>query len=360
MSDHGEDRIDEILTSAGQAWRANHQSARPASMPNLLHLSKRTTWIQGPVGSIAGIALVFVAVVVLAATRPSQEIAAPPVGSATSTPGDVSSASATPRATQSLVAPSPTDYADDDILEPGDHATASGVVIGSDTDGFRICGPEQSFRAEDSQANCGPLSVPVEGVTEATLPGWSEEGHSSYVQITGRWSGTVLVAEGVASIPEPRRAPLTIPCDPPAGAGWSRPTPDGLDGENALRALAEAIEAQPNLFTEYWRADEDPSATAGSSAIVVGTTGDARSAQDELQSLFPYNLCVVHVEYSAAELADIDETIGPNSATWRPRIDWPADRVSIRVVLIDQAASDRVAAYGSAVAFDPLVVKIGN
>ncbi|HUR16460.1 MAG TPA: hypothetical protein VMZ33_04200 [Candidatus Limnocylindrales bacterium] len=105
-------------------------------------------------------------------------------------------------------------------------------------------------------------------------------------------------------------APMLVPpdCSAPDG-GWPGDIPDSIEGETALRRLADLIENQPDAFSGYYRTVLNPADPESDRLTVVGATGDVKAALDELGLTYPYNLCVVPVTLDGAALELIAERL---------------------------------------------------
>lgn len=258
------------------------------------------------------------------------------------------------------------------LIEPlreSDSVKARGVVRGSDADGLQICEPggqltlgRQSPTPPGTPACPADVGVPLTGVSSATLPGWSAigtGGETSLVEVSGTWTGNSIA---VASVQTSDSVPFAQPglpaeCAAPT-TGWPGDVPSTIDGESALRTLQDAVDSEPTSLIGYWAAYENPSNSDSAQVMVVGVVGDAAGTQTQLDSIYPYNLCVVPVDYSAADLAAVANGLEPMTMAWQPSVDETADRVVIDLPFVDDAALQRVSSVADKILFDPMVEKV--
>lgn len=255
-----------------------------------------------------------------------------------------------------------------EALEEGDLVRAIGLIMGSDEVGLRMCRPSGSLLpgrispTSDPTPGCPPeVSVGLVGVAGETLPSWTPTGNggrTGFVAVEGTWSSQAIRVDRVAAVERQFGRPdLPVACEAPPD-GWPGEPPPSLEGEDAIRRIATLVEADPQEYGGYWGADLDPAAES-ESVIVVGVVGNVAAARETLKVIYPYNLCVIAVEYSAAELIEIESAIGPFTVSWMPSVDAAMNRVVVEVPYVDDAAASRVAPFGDAVVFDPIASKIG-
>ncbi|MEP7378410.1 MAG: hypothetical protein ABI725_02495 [Chloroflexota bacterium] len=376
MNEDGQ--IDLELRVAGERWRASRHST-PARVDPAMFTEKRSTGmlertmaraaqVLAAVTVVAFVGVIFVLLVRPglppgpAATSPTGSVGPAPTTSPT-TPAAEATATAGP---SQSTAPSPTPAPVTEALRNGDSVTARGVVMGSDQDELRICKPEGSLQS--GHLNPTPpmtpacpeeVSVAVIGVSAATLPGWTpvgSGGQSAYIDVHGTWSGRAIVVESAELVVWRPTTDRQAPCSSPP-EGWPGEPPGSIDGETNLRQLSDAVAAAPDQYIGYWAAFVDPVKPELGRVMVVGTVGDVNSAREELRLAYPYNLCVVAVEHSAADLQSIADALGPFTVAWRPEVDEANDTVSIWLPYVDDAALNRVGQFAEAVTFDPLVAK---
>ncbi len=201
-----------------------------------------------------------------------------------------------------------------------------------------------------SRAGCGELHVLVTGVDEKWLvhTTTSGQGYSDPVKVEGTYrAGTLAVTKVDPFTPDPPPpfAEPPVPCPAPAG-GW-RPghgyTPDDPNND-PLNRLIEQVRGKPADYTDVWEGHPEGVPPGGSAppvmVMVVGTKGDVASTRAELAAIFPGNLCVHRVQYSASELQAIAEQLRRDSRT--PIGVDPLvieNKVRVKVIALDPATS---------------------
>jgi hypothetical protein len=242
---------------------------------------------------------------------------------------------------------------------PGDDVMATGVVVVDGEGVARICDlfPVRGGNPSQEQPACSGIAVMVRGLEVRVLPGWAESGaigFSDTVTIAGVWTGDAI--EDAAVVPPPDAQPQPeLPCPTPE-AGWPEPPSDEFEFEAALLRLGDALAAEPARFSAYWLSSADK----GSDRVaVVGVVDSLQAAQTDLESVYPYPLCVAHVDYSASDLEQAALRIGQDlgsrpMGSWRVRVSWPLNHVSVRIPIVDDAIKQLLGKYPEATV-DPLV-----
>jgi hypothetical protein len=307
------DPTDARLAEAGQRWR-DAQPAPPG--PDVGRFADavgvRTRWV--PVVATVGIAVVLIAILVPLSLRRG------PAGAP-----DPASPSAAGR-------PVPVEGIGT-LLRDGDGPIrlCAQVVVSGDA-------------LPPAIAQCGLVAVVTTGVDGRTLTGATERGQrfSGPVRVEGTYrAGVLAVTRVVAAPPDngPPEMPATVPCPSPPN-GW-RPgmglIGSGHEVEAAKVRLIERVLSEPARFLEAWngRPARVPGAPP-STVQVVGTTGDVAAAQAELSAIYPGNLCVHAVRFSASDLNRIVQQLSAISSTpIAAEADPIVGRVHVRVVALD-------------------------
>ena len=266
--------------------------------------------------------------------------------------------------------PAPPDAPTPAVHEPlriGDRVRATGYVRGSDSLGLRICESQPSILLPRPTPSGGAtpgcpaeISVAIDAVDGAELPGWTpsgDGGSSGYVEVIGIWTGEAITADDVRAVARPERFKRDVPCDPPSD-GWPGDLPQSIQGEQMALRIQEVVDSDPERFAGLWSGFTDPANEEAGRALVVAVIDDAAAAQVELEEIYAYNLCIFEVEFSRAELTAIEQALQPFTVAWRPTVDGPSNRVVVELAFVDELAVTRVAPFGHAVVFDPVVERI--
>lgn len=88
---------------------------------------------------------------------------------------------------------------------------------------------------------------------------------------------------------------------------------------------------------------------------VVGTIGDIDPLAPFLHSRYPYNLCIVRADRSAAELEEVAAALRKLNYPWDIWIDAAIARVAVHVPIFDQPTAEAIRPYASSVSIRPLV-----
>lgn len=244
------------------------------------------------------------------------------------------------------------------VVNDGDAVVATGVIIAWDEQGPKLCTEAPSLLMDDI-VRCSPINVDVEVGTLEGLPGWTPQeggGYSSWLTVHGQWIDGVLHIDSAVGTERPGFVFPLSPCGAPAG-GWPGDLPNTMEGESLSRHLGEVVDSEPFLFSGMTSArltasDDTPR------VIVVATVGDLQEVRDRLSAIYPHNLCVIQVEYSAAELAAVGERLfHPEDGTWQTNIDVIAGRVVLKVAVLDEEALDVIGDDIDKVIVQPLIAR---
>lgn len=242
------------------------------------------------------------------------------------------------------------------VVEPGDEVTGTGNIVLDERGKWCLYGLVLNLGGIPRPIEaCPPNSVLVQGVDVSGLAGWTAVGDSGYtgqITVRGTWTGEAVRVESVVvAAPRPRTA-RDVPCPAPAG-GWPVPDPPPIELEEGLRRLGALLEREPARYSGYWMAAA--SASEGLPAVaVVGTVEDPGEAQEDLESVYPFALCVVRVEYSMADLEQASSQLLRPDGSWANTISSELDRVIVRLPLVDQTADAVLSAHPEATA-DPII-----
>lgn len=351
--------IDELLRREGERWRSTVSPRRQLGDSYFQERRRSRGLLAAALSTSAVIVLAVVgAVLVLRSVSvggfaPSgTPLAVAPTQSPQSPPGNpqptISSALApspsartTPTAAPTSLSPPPLSVA----VQDGDRVVASGKIV-DDGSGPWIC---RELLAVGEHLACGGMrTVSIRGLDPRTLPGSERESGAyvtTWVTVYGTWDGDALEATQAAATDEPDElVPPTVPCNAPEG-GWPGGA-TGDDGEQAALALERHVATQPERYVGIWPAVIPPPHDArGAHAIVVGTVDDVDTEGAELAAIYPYNLCVVPVEFSARELEEVADQLSALDERWLVEVEPAADRVIVATDVFDQATAEAIAPY---------------
>jgi hypothetical protein len=104
------------------------------------------------------------------------------------------------------------------------------------------------------------------------------------------------------------------------------------------------------MYVGIWLA-ESTDATAGVlvRAVVVGTVGDVSDVAAKLTAIYPFNLCVVQVEFSAADLQPVLDQLAGIDERWHLDIEPSVDRVVVTTTTLEPSAAEAIAAFSDKV-----------
>jgi hypothetical protein len=175
-----------------------------------------------------------------------------------------------------------------------------------------------------------------------------------YAVVTGTWTGDALQVKSVepASPPPPPTEFRVVPCEPPPG-GWPG---GGPDSDVAAQSLNDVVAQRPDFYVGPWSTVIiDLAGDIVGYAEVVGTVGSDSVAYSDLKETYPFNLCVVEVEFSARDLNEVADRIHTANADWHTMIDPAADRVVVKAVVFDAPLATAIGADLDKVVIDVLV-----
>lgn len=252
------------------------------------------------------------------------------------------------------------------VVSEGDRVIGDGWVIAHRRQPLRLCGPALLPQAGPDRPGpmCPPISVELVGVEPSTLPGWTERdgvGFSSQVRIYGLWRGGVLYADRIERpAPETPRPSRRVPCDLPST--WPDKAWGSEEFEAAQRRLDSELREYPERYGGRWVTYPEQASTIGPDfgpyVVVVSTVEDPAATQRRLTDIYPFSLCVVRAEHSAADLNAVVDRLNTDSRTWVASVRRPdLNRVSVDLIVIDQAALARIGDDADKVVVKPLIHK---
>jgi hypothetical protein len=229
------------------------------------------------------------------------------------------------------------------IVATADTVVATGAIGVGSTGRVYLCPGELASRG--GALGCrGAKFVQVSGVDGQVWGGRS-------VTIRGTWTGEVVqVAEISPAEPITPTAPGPVPCDPPAG-GWPGNAPSDAV-EEAGHELEDEVRRNPEAYVGLWPAVV-PDASRGTTdpvvitdrVVVVGTVDDVEAVRSRLSQIYPFNLCVVHVEFSAGELESVVQHLSAVNSSWLIEIEPRLDRVVVTVGALDASGFAELAPF---------------
>lgn len=176
------------------------------------------------------------------------------------------------------------------------------------------------------------------------------------VLVSGTWRDGSIDVLDVAEAPTAGNdsPPTALPCPAPQGGWLSDEFASGQEREAALARLAALVDGSPDLYSGRWTAS--PSGLGNvPTVVVVGSVEDPATVTPRVRQAFAGNLCVYHVDYSAAKMRQVAQrltTVDPASrVTIRPDL----DKVEWEVVAIDDEAAAALAVDRHAVVVKSLV-----
>jgi hypothetical protein len=313
--------IDRLLREAAEQWRSGIAINRDVEARTFLgaqrpHFGRIAAASLGLFASVA----VF-SVLIASRSVPTGDTS----GAVTTPPGAVSTPSTSQRVVDSNSL----------IVAIGDTVVATGAIGIGSTGTVYLCPGEFSSRGGALGCRGGQL-VQVSGVDGRVWGGRS-------VTTRGTWTGEVVqVAEISPAEPITPTAPGPVPCDPPAG-GWPGNAPSDA-AEVAGHALEKEVRQHPEAYVGLW-----PAVAANASqgitdpvvitdrVVVVGTVDDVEAVRSRLARLYPFNLCVVPVEFSASELESVVGQLSAVDPSWLVEIEPRLDRVVVTTTALDAA-----------------------
>jgi hypothetical protein len=320
--------IDRLLKQAGERWRS---SVPVDSAIDIGRISIRPQGLWSRIGPAASLtALAAVLALAFLVGRPFSSV---PLGGAESTP-TTSGGEANPLGAL--------------VVRPGDEVTATGKLLASSQGTLYLCptGHAATLTQGGVPSEPGCIGAPLVLVRGADGDTWD----AKYAILHGSWDGEALQATLVTAAPAPgAQVPPPVPCPTPA-AGWPGNASAGA-GESAATTLGREIQERPETYVGSWVAAiagefTDPIA---SRVVVVGTVEDPTAITTRLEKIYPYNLCVIHVAYSAHDLQPVLGQISAVGRDWLARIEPAVDRVVVTTTALDALGAEALAPYGDLV-----------
>ncbi|MEA2677255.1 MAG: hypothetical protein QOJ81_1396 [Chloroflexota bacterium] len=286
-------------------------------------------------------------VAVLSATCASPTPSPIPTVLPTPTATPTASPTVAPTPIPTISSPSPTGSAGSQLfVKEGDGVSGTGYVIQQADGTLRLC--ELAVGIPEASPSCGPVAVQAVSMPILPLPGWHEDGGvwlSSYVAVSGTWVGEGIA---VATVAETAHLPTyetpIVPCPPP-DAGWNPGEGSASARERASLVLGGEVDAHPSLYSGMWAAA--PGDRSQATIIVVGVTGSIDDASVALRALYPFDLCLTSVAFSAAELHHLALDLAATSPAWTVRVDTPNDRMRLGLAVVDQSTLQMLSTFTS-------------
>jgi hypothetical protein len=175
--------------------------------------------------------------------------------------------------------------------------------------------------------------------------------------ISGTWDGRRIAVTDVGPVSHDEfglQLPRPLPCAAPSG-GWQL----GAPSDAAIARLSDEVAGHPELYSAEGRVEVASTSGGPSSSVFwVGTVEDVSIVRDRLSAIFPGNLCVTNDPYSRSDLNAIAQRLlaSANQEAWMPQVDpggW--DRVFVRLLVLDENASQLLGPDALALEVDPLV-----
>jgi hypothetical protein len=322
--------IDRLLHEAGARWRSvvavdRDVAAVPFRAGAARHSIRQTFVAVGSVGVLGAALVIMIGLRFPAAADPSDSQIAgtqpvrtqPPLGSQ-----------------WPVVDTSP--YVN--VVYPGDAVVATGVL--ADHKGKLYLCPTQLV------AGTGVIGCLGTGLV-LVWPTADWDGTSARVE--GAWDGESITATEMTAVSPPSRLSLPpIPCDPPVG-GWPG-FPTSEDGESAALALQEEVDRHPERYLGLWGASTTGKAGEMSNrAVVVGTVDDVQSVTAALTAIYPFNLCVVSSDFSAAALLPVVDELDALGYHWQVDLEPRVGRVEVWTTALSPAMAEALARFSDKV-----------
>lgn len=323
--------VDKILHEAGAAWRATLENAHESEIPTIQ--TRRSFALVSAVVSIAIVAVVVTGGILVREARLGR-----------TSGGDITTM----------------------VVRDGDRVQARGAVITvNGTSKVCILAGVRLRKYEPGQEpppSCSPISVPLTEVPPELTTEWQDKSGVRYVLdvvVTGTWDHGAIAVIDIDSARPDEEQRWVMPCGSPF-AGWDDPA--APVSEAALGSLAAEVAAHPDLYIGPWRGYEggvplsaDLATTSLRSAMVVGTVGDPIEQQQQLGNVYRHGLCVIKVEFSAADLNPVAENFARADGTWQTDVDPATDRVHVRLPVVDEAAAIALEDVQKMIVAEPLV-----
>jgi len=260
-------------------------------------------------------------------------------------PTSTSLQSTSPAAPTPSPRPSPTPF--DEFVDEGDPVTAAGFIdiVGNSP---RICrmivGP-LGGSGLGAGGSIGPGIAPC-FLQSVQLDDIASAAHGRYVRVNGTWVDSMIHVDAWEEADPPRRPSPHLDCDPPA-EGWN---PGGGRARSRARdKLHEHLESHRESLVGVGYASD----SHGDLVLMVGTTERVETATQVLQELYPFGLCVVPMEYSAAELDAIRELLVDVSDPF-VEIDEETGELAVYARVLTRSTAAVVAEFPGAIRVDAI------
>lgn len=325
--------IDRRLHDEGARWRSEVSIDRDVSDVPFRERSTRRLIGQTVLG-VSSVGLLAAVFAVLIGLRSS-----PAVGpSGGETPGTQQSAH-TPQSAGTQPAAATPSYLD--VVYPGDTVVATGALA-AHKGKLYLC-PTKLLAITGGIGCMGDL-VLVWGAAD-----WD----GTYARVEGSWDGESIMATAVTAGQSPRGPSWPpIPCDPPVG-GWPD-LPTSEDGEAAGLALEEEVQRHPDRYLGLWpAATTNTAGEVSNRALVVGTVEDVESVTAALTAIYPFNLCVVRSDFSAAELQPVVDELEALGYPWHVGLEPRVGRVEVWTTVLTPRMAEAIARFSDKVEVHP-------
>jgi hypothetical protein len=220
-----------------------------------------------------------------------------------------------------------------------------------------LCDPLPVRLVEPAAPKCSAIEVELRASKVADVADWlsvDTGASTSAVRVTGRWDGSLLVAE--ATLPPKAPPSHAIPCAE-IERGHNLP-PTEQDVEALLEALGRFVEGRKETYSGYWVTELRPGDDKSRVAI-VGTIGALAISQVEIGQVYPFARCVHPVEYSGQDLEAVQARLQMWHPDWSSSVSVVLDRVVVRVPFVDADVAAILNEQPEIVA-DPLVRSLGQ
>ncbi|HUG30192.1 MAG TPA: hypothetical protein VMQ65_06760 [Candidatus Limnocylindria bacterium] len=323
--------IDRLLHEEGARWRSAVAVDRDvADVPfhaGSVHRLIRPTFVAvGSVGVLAAVIVVMVGLRFSALIGPSDDPIAGTQGAGTQPPGSTPQPIDTP---WPAVDTSP--YVN--VVYPGDRVVATGTLA-THKGKLYLC-PALLLAITGGIGCMGNPLVLV-------WPTADWDGSSARVE--GYWDGESITATTMTGVPPIRLPRPVIPCDPPVG-GWPGLATSEA-GESAALALQAEVDRHPERYLGLWAASTpDAEGETSNRAAVVGTVDDIQSVTTELVALYPFNLCVVSSDFSAADLLPVVDELEALDYPWQVNLEAQVGRVEVWATALSPAMAEALVRF---------------
>jgi hypothetical protein len=300
--------IEELLTEAGERWRAGQPPVPDLQAP----IAQRPV-VRPRLGALI-VVVALLAVIAFVGTSPVGGPAPSPSPSHVGIGWDQAQLEAA-------------------IVHAGDRVTAKGVIIAPTGEAPKLCEDGIDLLIGDPPA-CLPIAVPVDGVDFEHLPGRKvTKGtiSSAGVEVHGSWTGTAIRVESIGAIATEPYSLERSACPEPQG-GWPS-APSDLAFRAALDPLVGEITAKPEIYGAYWTVP-----FAVPDVEVVETRVDPATVRGRVDALFPFSACLLRGTFTSEELTATATALQRDDLTWIAGIEEQFHRVRVQLTMLDEAA----------------------